>query len=96
MQPPKSTEPPPQQEVKGAVWEKLQRMMLARVPKTGAAAGAIIGGARRRDQKRQQQHAEQQWGQQQTANYTKNRDEYNRAYGACLEGRGYTVKIELT
>ncbi len=58
----------------------------------GAASGAIVGGARRRDQQRQQQQAEQQWTQQQAATYAKNRDGYNRAYGACLEGRGYTVK----
>ena len=40
----------------------------------------------------QQAQAEQQWAQQQAATYTKNRDGYDRAYGACLEGRGYSVK----
>jgi hypothetical protein len=58
----------------------------------GAASGALIGGMRRRDQQRQQQQAEQQWAQQETANYANQRNNYNRAYGACLEGRGYTVK----
>ena len=58
----------------------------------GAASGALIGGMRRRDQQRQQQQAEQQWAEQETANYTNQRNNYNRAYGACLEGRGYTVK----
>ena len=58
----------------------------------GAASGALIGGMRRRDQQSQQQQAEQQWANEQTANYANQRNNYNRAYGACLEGRGYTVK----
>ena len=58
----------------------------------GAASGALVGGMRRRDQQRQQQQAEQQWAQQETANYANQRNNYNRAYGACLEGRGYSVK----
>jgi hypothetical protein len=58
----------------------------------GAATGALFGGMRRRDQQRNQQQAEQQWAEQETANYANQRNNYNRAYGACLEGRGYTVK----
>jgi len=58
----------------------------------GAGSGALIGGMRRRDQQSQQQQAEQQWANEQAANYTNQRNNYNRAYGACLEGRGYTVK----
>ena len=58
----------------------------------GAASGALIGGMRRRDQSRQQQQAEQQWAEQQAADYSQQRSAYNRAYGACLEGKGYTVK----
>ncbi|MBW2238638.1 MAG: hypothetical protein JRC58_00475 [Deltaproteobacteria bacterium] len=105
MQQPKATEPPPQQEAqKGGVGRGAARGALVGVTAgaiagdagkgaaIGAASGAIVGGARRRDQQRQQQQAEQQWAQQQAATYTKNRDGYNRAYGACLEGRGYTVK----
>jgi len=58
----------------------------------GAAAGGLVGGMRRADQSRQQAAAEQQWAQQQNAEYNQKRSSYNRAYGACLEGRGYTVK----
>ena len=47
----------------------------------GAAAGALVGGVRRRDQ----QHAAQ--AAQADANAA-----FDRAYAACLEGRGYTVK----
>ena len=38
------------------------------------------------------QQAQQQWEQEQAANYMQNRNNYNRAYGACLEGKGYTAK----
>lgn len=54
----------------------------------GAVSGGIIGGARR-----QKSRAEQdQYAQQQAAGYEQRRGEYNRAWGACMEGRGYTVK----
>jgi hypothetical protein len=46
----------------------------------GAATGAMIGGMRKRQQ-----------GQQQAA-VASNQAQYNRAFGACMEGRGYTVK----
>ncbi len=58
----------------------------------GAIGGGLIGGARRRDHQRQQQQAEQQWAEQQAAEYSNKRHNYSRAYGACLEGKGYTVK----
>lgn len=54
----------------------------------GATAGALLGGLRgRRDLDMQHQvtanaHAEQQAKLQ----------EYDRAYGACLSGRGYTIR----
>ena len=105
MQQPKATEPPPQQQAqqggvgRGAVRGGAVGLAAGAIAgdagkgaAIGAASGAIVGGARRRDQQRQQQQAEQQWAQQQAATYAKNRDGYNRAYGACLEGRGYTVK----
>jgi len=51
----------------------------------GAAAGTMVGGARaRQNQRTQNEQAQQQ--QQQALNT------YYRAYGACMEGRGYTVK----
>ena len=53
----------------------------------GAASGALLGGMRRNDQVRQQQYQAQQ-----SANaYAGQRDSYNRALGACLQGRGYSV-----
>jgi len=54
----------------------------------GAASGGIIGGARRQKSMREQE----QYAQDQAAGYEQRRGEYNRAWGACMEGRGYTVK----
>ena len=58
----------------------------------GAATGGLFGGMRRHNQKEREQNAQQQWKQEQVANYTQSRNNYNRAYAACLDGRGYTVK----
>lgn len=64
----------------------------------GAATGAMIGGMRRRDQQRRQQHQQSQYQQQQqqqqaagAAALDQQRNAYNRAMTACLQGRGYTV-----
>ncbi len=53
----------------------------------GAVAGAVIGGVRQRRDRRAAESVQQQTQQQQQL-----MEQYNRAYGACLEGRGYTVK----
>lgn len=54
----------------------------------GAASGGVIGGVRQRQQAQGQQQAQaSQAAQQQSALAA-----YNRALGACLSGRGYTVK----
>ena len=58
----------------------------------GAAGGGLIGGMRRSDQRRRESQAQKQWEQEQGNAYMQKRNTYNRAYGACLEGRGYTVK----
>ncbi len=58
----------------------------------GAAAGGLLGGMRSADQRRQQQKAVELENQQQTAAHSQKRDAYNRACGACLEAKGYTVK----
>jgi hypothetical protein len=58
----------------------------------GAGSGALIGGMRRHDQKQRETNTRQQWEQQEVADYSQNRNNYNRAYSACLEGRGYTVR----
>ena len=105
MQVPTATAPPPGQEapkggvVKGAGLGAVTGLAVGAIAgdagkgaAIGAASGALFGGMRRNDQQRQQQQAEQQWAEQETANYANQRNSYNRAYSACLEGRGYTVK----
>jgi len=58
----------------------------------GAAAGAMVGGMKTRQNRRQQAQAQEQQAQQQDAVYEQKRSTYNRAYSACMEGKGYTVK----
>ena len=70
----------------------------------GAAIGATAGAIRgRRAQKKaerqaeaqaktQQQQAQQQSQQQAQAQEKERKATYNRAFGACLDGKGYTVK----
>jgi len=58
----------------------------------GATTGALVGGMRRRNQRQQQKKAEQDWANREVAIYEARRNEYNRAYSACLEGRDYTVR----
>jgi hypothetical protein len=54
----------------------------------GAATGTMAGGAQQRGKARTQQETQQQ----QQAQMKQDLDKYNRAYAACLEGKGYTVK----
>ena len=103
---PQATAPPPKQEAqKGGVGRGALRggavgLVVGAIEgdakkdaAIGAASGGLIGGMRRRDQKRRQQTAQQQWEQEQANAYMQGRNSYNRAFGACLEGRGYTVLI---
>jgi hypothetical protein len=105
MQVPTATTPPPAQQapkssaVRGAAGGALAGVAIGAIAgdagkgaAIGAASGALIGGMRRHDQQQQQQAQQQQWEQEQAANYANQRNNYNRAYGACLEGHGYTVK----
>jgi hypothetical protein len=55
----------------------------------GAAAGAVVGTMAGGRRARQQQAAQQQQAQAQQQGAIQT---YYRAYGACLEGRGYTIK----
>jgi hypothetical protein len=58
----------------------------------GAAAGTMVGGMKTRQNRRNQAQAQQQQAQQQNAATDQKLSTYNRAYSACLEGKGYTVK----
>ena len=101
MAPPVATAPPPSGEkksggaVKGAVGGAVLGRVVSGSSKTAkrtAAAGALVGGVRQSSQNQAVDAKRQQWEQEQTSQYVNARNSYNRAYAACLEGRGYTVK----
>ncbi len=58
----------------------------------GGLSGGAIGGMRSSSQNSQAEQQRKQWEQQQANQYMQQRNTYNRAYAACLEGKGYTVK----
>lgn len=58
----------------------------------GAAIGAAAGGTGGALKKRKGEKDQQAAAQNQAAAADQKRSEYNRAWGACLEGKGYTVK----
>jgi len=60
--------------------------------KVGAATGAVTGGVRRSKQTKNEDKKRKDWEQQQGQQYAQGRNNYNRAYSACMEGRGYSVK----
>jgi hypothetical protein len=58
----------------------------------GAAGGALIGGVRSSNQRKREEQKRKEWEQREVNNYSRARNEYNRAFGACMEGRGYSVR----
>ncbi len=57
----------------------------------GAVAGGLLGGLRSRNQTNRNQQARQDWEGQQVAQYQQGRNDFNRAFSACMTGRGYTI-----
>lgn len=57
----------------------------------GAATGGLLGGLRSRNQNNRNQQAQQDWERQQVAQYQQGRDDFNRAFTACMTSRGYTI-----
>ncbi len=58
----------------------------------GGISGGTIGGVRSSQQNRRAEQQRKQWEQREANQYMQQRNSYNRAHAACLEGRGYTVK----
>ena len=58
----------------------------------GGLSGGAIGGMRSSSQNSKAESQRKQWEQQQANQYMQQRNTYNRAYAACLEGKGYSVK----
>jgi len=104
MQTPTASTPPPQQQagrggaLKGAAVGAGVGAIVKRDDSrskgagTGAVVGGVLGGARQAGQMRKDEQARQQWEQQQANEYSQNRNTYNRAFSACMESKGYTVK----
>ena len=108
MKTPTASRPPPQKEekqggvAKGAVVGGLGGAAIGGIAggKSGAGTGALIGagggaifgGMRRSNQRDREEKARLDWEREQANEYHQKRSKYNRAYGACLEGRGYSVK----
>jgi hypothetical protein len=95
--PPKVSAPPPPQKRRGGVARgALRGAAIGEIvdddPGKGAAIGAVLGGARQANKTQEaqaQQQADMQYQQSEVDAMLQN---YNRARGVCLEGRGYTVK----
>jgi len=56
--------------------------------KAGAVGGGVMGGMKRS----QSNKKEQDWANREAQNYQQNRNNWNRAYVACMESREYTVR----
>ncbi len=104
MQTPTASTPPPQQQagrggaLKGAAVGAGAGALIkkddsrSKGAATGAVVGGVVGGAAQSRQMQKDQQARQQWEQQQANEYAQKRNTYNRAFGACMESKGYTVK----
>ena len=104
MQTPAASAPPPQEQagqggaLKGAAAGAGAGALIKRKGSrskgaaTGALIGGVFGGAAQSQQSRQDQKARQEWEQQQAKEYAQKRSTYNRAFSACMESKGYTVK----
>jgi predicted lipid-binding transport protein (Tim44 family) len=57
----------------------------------GAGIGGLLGGLRSNSQKNKNQQARQDWERQQANQYQQQRNNYNRAYSACMSARDYTI-----
>lgn len=101
MKVPTTSIPPPSQQkqsggvVRGAVRGAALGAIIGDSSKSArntGAAGALIGGVRQNSANSKTQQNTEQWKQQEASSYANNRSQYDRAYSACLEGKGYTVK----
>ena len=57
----------------------------------GAGVGALFGGFRRMRWQEEEQQQQQSYQMQQQSSLAQGHANYNRAFSACMSGRGYTV-----
>lgn len=105
MKTPTATAPPPKEQstgpgalggaAVGAGAGALGGAILSGKPGTGAAVGAVtggvLGGLKSSRTNKQNKQARADWERQQAAQYQQGRNNYNRAFSACMSGRGYTI-----
>ena len=98
---PRATTPPPSQQrqsgsaVRGALGGAALGAILgdsSSSARRGAGAGALIGGVRQRSANTRVEQDTEQWAQREAANMANDRNGFERAMTACLEGKGYTVR----
>ena len=58
----------------------------------GAGVGALFGAIRRARWAEEQQQTQSDYAAQQQSALAQGRANYNRAFGVCMTGRGYTVQ----
>ena len=58
----------------------------------GAGMRALFGAIRRARERREQEQAMQSYATQQQSAMSQGRSNYERAFSACMAGRGYTVR----
>jgi OmpA family protein len=101
--PPPTTDPASGQVVRGAARGAVAGTAIGAVAgdtgkgaAIGATAGVLAGAGNRQRAKQQaaadQQQAAAQQQQQAQDSIAQQKATYNRAFGACMEGKGYTVK----
>jgi hypothetical protein len=59
--------------------------------KIGAATGGLLGGISAAGHNAEASQARRDWERQEANRYASARGQYNRAFGTCMQGRGYTV-----
>lgn len=60
--------------------------------KIGAATGGLLGGMGAAGANARASQEYRDWERREAQQYAAARTQYNRAFAACMEGRGYTVK----
>jgi hypothetical protein len=79
--------------VKGIVGGAIIGEVVKDEPGKGAVIGGVVGGIHGAQKAEKRKEAQQQAIKRQAqAELARLRNDYKRAYAACLEGRGYTVK----
>jgi hypothetical protein len=58
----------------------------------GAGVGGLMGGMSAAGDNEKASRERRDWERTEANKYAQNRNNYDRAFAACLEGRGYTVK----